>query len=456
MAQRVIERWKAKWWAALLLLGLVAAAVPTGAPTPAARAQGAKPPNVLIVMTDDQRDDRASMKVMGSTRGIFKERGKYFKHAIATTPLCCPSRASIFSGQYAHNHDVTNNGDAEDFNPDDSLQAVLDGAGYQTAYSGKYLNLEPIDPAHFDLFAIMRGGKLYRDFDMNINGDIRTIHGYSTDFIGEKARDFLTRFENQDEAPWLLIVAPNAPHLPATPERKYRGTHVPRWESNPATEEDTPRKLRDKPEYVRKNQTGEDKAKRFRRDRLLSLKSVDDMVKKIFDKLKGKEETGKTLAFFISDNGFMLHEHGVTSKRYPYDMSVEIPMYMRWPGRVSRGTTNKKIVGNIDIAPTVYDAANTPPGYPVDGRSLFQSGQRDHILIESWPERGIPRWNGLWTPGTQYLEYGTGEQEYYRAKDRWELVNRLGNRETSDDPNNEQRLSTLVDVYSSCAGPSCP
>jgi arylsulfatase A-like enzyme len=396
---------------------------------------------------------------MKTTRAIFKANGTRYKNAVATTPLCCPARASIYSGQYAHNHGVHNNGQAEAFNPDTSMQAILRDSGYKTAYSGKYLNLEPIDPEHFDYWSIMRGGKLYYNIDMNVNGVRRSIEDYSTDFIGKKAVHFIERFEEDDADPWFLFVSPNAPHLPAQPEPKYEDDSVPPWLSNPAIRENTPTKLRDKPDHVLDQQKGQRKAMRIRKLRLQTLMSVDDMVAKIFRRLGEEGELDNTLAFLLSDNGFLLGEHGLMSKRYPYDMSVGIPLYVWWPGHVSPGAVEKRLVGNIDIAPTVYEATGTEPNYQVDGKSLFNPEKRNRILLESWSDaRGpaVPTWKGLWSPEYKYVEYETGELEYYDNEDKWELINRLGNKSTNDDPENAPILRAWLQADSICSGPTCP
>jgi arylsulfatase A-like enzyme len=441
----------------MVAFGLAAATLPVQEKT--AHAQGSRRPNILIILTDDQRADAASRKVMPATRRLFLKNGTRFRNAVATTPLCCPSRASILSGKYAHNHGVTSNSDGEDFDPDKSIEATLQDEGYKTAYSGKYMNAPLVDPPYFDHWSIMRGGKEYFGVDMNVNGDMRVIDQYISTFIEKKALDFLSRFESKDSDPWFMVVAPYAPHSPAIPERKYRGSPVPAWDANPATKEDSRRELRDKPSYVPKMKVPESRLKDLRKRQLRSLKSVDDMIAKIFRKLRRNNENKRTLAIYLSDNGFMWAEHGLATKRYPYDMSVGIPLYARWPGHVKKGRTPGKIVGNVDVAPTVYEAAGAQPTYPVDGRPLFGPVHRDRILIESFNDPMVPEvppWKGLWTPGRVYVEYANGEEEFYGAKDKWQLRNRLGNKKTGDDPNNRHQLSVLLKAYGDCKGPTCP
>jgi arylsulfatase A-like enzyme len=96
-------------------------------------------PNVLVFMTDDQRG-RGALDAMPSVREWFVQGGRRFPRAIATTPVCCPSRASVFTGRYAHNHGVRSNNDGSSLNHATTMQRHLQDAGYLTAYAGKFLN----------------------------------------------------------------------------------------------------------------------------------------------------------------------------------------------------------------------------------------------------------------------------------------------------------------------------
>jgi arylsulfatase A-like enzyme len=443
----------------LVLVGTLGAVFPSRAQPVEEEVDRRDPPNILIFLTDDQRADRASMKVMPSTRRIFKRQGTFFPNAVATTPLCCPARSSLFSGKYAHNHGVHTNKDGENFNMDESMQALLHDHGYTTAYSGKLLNVPLRNPRHFDHWSIFRGGRKYYGARMNINGERRTVQGYLTSMVERKALDFLSRFESNDANPWYMVVAPYAAHAPATPERKYKGTSTPAWKTNPARREDSSRALRDKPSYVRSTQTSKGFVQKLRNRMLLSLKSADDMMARVFRKLRRTGEAKDTLAIFLSDNGYLWYEHGISQKRAPYAMSVEIPFYARWPGHLRAGSVDRDIVGNIDVAPTIYQVTGINPGYPVDGQSLFSTMHRNHILIESWKDPArplIPKWAGIWTPSTKYVEYNTGFKEFYGRRDRWELRNLLGNGKKSDNPAKIPHLRSLLRGYRHCVAASCP
>lgn len=416
------------------------------------RAQVPIGPNIMIILTDDQRGDWQSMRLLKKTREIFKDNGRYYPNAVATTPLCCPSRASIFSGQYAHNHGVfINNGN--NFDTTHSIQYELQKLGYYTGFVGKYLSKVKTAPEYWSQWATMNDGGSYYNSRFKING-YREMSYYETNFVSNTAVDFLRGFETSDDRPWMLFVAPRAPHLPANPERKYRRAAIGRWERTPATRETD---LSDKPPRVQRVKNKPKTIRQQRTTQLRSLLSVDDLVGNLFKTMANLNEQN-TLAFFLSDNGYMWLEHGLKRKSYPYDGSVEIPFYVRWPGHIDEGTTDRRIVGNIDVAPTIYDSQVTgaTPAYQVDGRSLFDPVKRDYIMVEYGGDDIVP-YQGLWAPNETYVEYDDGFREYYGRNDPWELENPLGNDTVADDPPQTFQLGLMLMGYSDCVGPAdCP
>ncbi|MGH2724695.1 MAG: sulfatase family protein [Actinomycetota bacterium] len=447
----------------VVLASAVAAAGPIDQP---ARGQGASapPPNILVIVTDDQR--AGSLSVMPSTRHWFRKRGLRFPDAFVTTPLCCPSRASIFTGRYAHNHGVQSNNGGEGLDPETTLQRSLRDAGYQTGIAGKYFNGWDlsVDPPHFDRWAVFNRG--YFDSTFNVNGKPRTVPGYSTDFLGRKVGHFLNDFEAEDDRPWLLFVAPHAPHRPATPATRHKHAPVPPWNKSPAVRE---RNRSDKPPFVQDRWVPNHRAAKVRAKQLRSLMAVDDLVEGVMADLGALGERGNTLAIFVSDNGYLWREHGWLDKRLPYLPSVEVPLYLRWPGHLPEGEARPGLVANIDIAPTVLEAAGVSPdpGKAMDGRSLFSSGLRERLLLEYWREgKGkSPTWASTITTSFQYTEYyeddGTTTTfvEYYDlTADPWQLVNLLGNGKPGDDPSAESLAARSLQLAADrrCAGTEGP
>jgi arylsulfatase A-like enzyme len=188
------------------------------------------------------------------------------------------------------------------------------------------------------------------------------------------------------------------------------------------------------------------------------------MVDTVMKTLGTLGEDNRTMAFFLSDNGFLWGEHGLKQKQAPYTSSVRIPFMFRWPGRIAAGQTVTWPVGTIDIVPTVFDAVEiTPdPRYPVDGRPLLDSS-RDRVLLEFYRrfERRVPTWASTRTESYQYTEwYGDDGQtiefrEYYNlAADPWQLTNLLGDGTTVNDPPPEElaRLSLQLERDRRCSG----
>jgi arylsulfatase A-like enzyme len=432
-------------------------------------------PNVLVILTDDQRGS-GTLRVMPSTRKWFGNEGKRFTQAFVTTPMCCPSRASIFTGQYAHNHDVVRNGQEQVANLQhaSTLQRYLDEEGYRTAIFGKFLNGWPLErkPPYFDDWAVFPAGKEYPHelgyygAEWSINGDITTPKTYSTTFISRRARRFLDSAETDDSTPWLLYMSVYAPHSPSEPEPSYVHAPVPDWPDAPAVAEGG---VRDKPGYVRtEDPLSMRELRDLRRNQLRTLMSADDLVQDVFERLVDLDEDRSTLAFFLGDNGYLWGEHGLTGKGVPYTESIHVPFLVRWPGHLSPGARDDRLVSNIDLAPTVLDATRIEPKprYPMDGRSLLDDpSPRDRLLIElaSNDETVIGRsWATIRTPRFQYTEYydSTGttlrSQEYYDlATDPRQLHNLLGDRDPSNDPD-VANVSLQLSEDRRCRGPSCP
>jgi arylsulfatase A-like enzyme len=441
----------------------VAAICLTACPQPGSRTPATKP-NVLVIVTDDQRI--GSLSVMPQTRRYFVQGGTNFKDAFVTTPLCCPSRSSIFSGLYAHNHGVVNNGPglAENLNQKILIQYYLHRAGYHTGLFGKYLNKwrtsQP--PPNFDSYSFFSKGEPYFRGNWNHNGTLVSPHEYSTTYINGLAQRFLQNRENHDKQPWFLYLATAAPHGPSVAEHRYKHAPVPPWKGDPSVFE---KDRSDKPPYVRQDHVRLAHGRAVRQRQLRSLMSVDDMVGQLMSLLRRLGEERRTLVFFISDNGVVWADHGLHGKIVPYTPSIQVPMMMRWPGHVPADKSDNSLVANIDIAPTILDAAGLAPDKPMDGRSLLGEGpQRRSILTEYTRMRkyNVPTWASIRTETYQYIEdynpAGTKVRfrEYYDlTKDPWQLHNVLADGDPSNDPD-VAALSRRLARDRTCTGPDCP
>ena len=410
-------------------------------PSGPAKAQQTSRPNVLIIITDDQRA-MDTMLVMPETQQLFGAEGTTFTNGYAATPLCCPARAAIMSGRFAHNSGVRTNANAELLAQDGTIQSQLMGAGYRTALVGKYLNGWPVasDPPFFHRWNVLiPQADTYYGNQFNNNGTLESESDYSTDVIRDRAINYIQNdFGGNDNQPWAMFVTPFAPHHPWEAAARHADSDVGVWTGNPGVFETD---KSDKPDSVRRQKRDLALAQINRQGQLRSLLAVDEMIGDIFQTLDAENEEN-TLAFFISDNGFMWSEHGLGGKNNPYTESIRVPFMARWPGHIPTGENNGTFAANIDIAPTVYEATGVAPNpsYPPDGRSLLSpGGARSKMFNEGWTSRGP--WASIRTPNYQYIEYyGKDElsvkfREYYDVvADPYQLTNLFGDDNPRNDP----------------------
>ncbi|ROO85541.1 secreted protein [Actinocorallia herbida] len=406
---------------------------------------GAQPvdsrPNILVIVTDDQPKYLA--EALPKTRRWLVDQGVEFTSAHATTPLCCPSRSSIFSGRYAHNHGVRDNYLKLNLDQNTTFQRHLKDAGYRNGMFGKYLNEWRIKmpPEHFEDFAVLSPVG-YVDGRFNRNGEIAKLPGYTTHHIRDFALEFV-RQGTRDPRPWCAYVAPYGSHAPFTPEEQYADAPVSAWQGRPSVAETD---KSDKPPYLRDAHTSLSRGRTVRREQARTLMSVDDTVGALHDELKATGQLDNTLVIFIGDNGYLWGDHGWGRKSVPYRPAYEVPFFLSWPaGGLASGTKDDRIVANIDVSATVLDAAGVTPSTPQDGRSVLGPDERDHLLLEFWRQGGDRRpphsWASYVSKTEQYTEYyalqtgpagvpvGSGRvvfREYYDlADDPYQLVNKL-------------------------------
>ena len=427
---------------------------PQGATSPVDSA-----PNILFFVTDDQF--KGTMAAMPRTRHWFEDGGTRFRKAIVASPLCCPSRASILSGRYVHNHGVLRNELGSELDQGSTIEKYLGDAGYRTAIAGKFLQGIDgrVDPHHWDEWATSLWG--YYNANFNVDGEFGPVDPYSVDFLRQRGMEFLRRTEEDDDRPWFLYLAPVAPHLPYRPADRHVGAPVPKLPITPPFREED---RSDKPAFVRSQNYSLEEGKRQRAKMIRTLMSVDEMVDAIMKQLGKLDERRTTLAFFLSDNGHSLGQHGLFAKRLPYRSAVEIPLLMRWPGQVAEGETSDRLVSTVDLLPTVLHAAGIDPldRYPLDGRSLLSSWDRPHVLTEQFGNeiKDLPDWASIRSHSYQYTEYRReGElvlREYYdMERDPWQLENLFGDASEENDPDIEE-LERALEEARSCEGASCP
>jgi arylsulfatase A-like enzyme len=445
---------------ATAVFGLVAAAWAGSSAAPAAATDPV--PSIVLIVTDDQR--AGAIEGMPTVMRELAGRGVRFDEAIVSNPLCCPSRASILTGRYAHATGVYRQippyGRYEWFDPSDTIATRLRDAGYTTGLFGKYLDgyqhaaLTGVVPPGWDRWvAFVRSAE--RDYRLTIDGVI-VDHGeapddHATDVLAADAAAFV----RTAPGPLFVVYAPPAPHAPSIPADRHADAPVRLPDPSPAIGE---RDVGDKPGYIRSLPVP-DAAELGRLDELArrqarSLLAVDDGVAAILDALRDTGRLRHTLVLYTSDNGLLLGEHRWSGKEVPYEESIRVPLVLRYdPITSGRARVEDALVANIDLAPTIADVADVPIG-PVDGRSLVPALRgpprvwRDAVLLEHL--RGtnpVPTYCGLRTPTFTFVRYETGERELYDLdRDPFQLENRI------DDPvlastvaHLERRLAVLCD-----------
>jgi N-acetylglucosamine-6-sulfatase len=431
------------------------------------RAQVDNRPNVVVLMTDDQTLE--ALRVMGQTRALLGGQGTTFRRMIVSFPLCCPSRATLLTGQYAHNHRVIHNagpvGGYPRLKHSNALPVWLQRAGYRTIQLGRYLNgygttVAPttIPPGWTDWHAAPQPGAFnYSRWDMNDNGHITSnptpghLGEHQTEFYGRRASE-LIREAAPAAGPFFMQVTFSAPHSgaprdPDDPSRLSTPSPAPRYRNafagkiaprNPAYNEAD---VSDKPDpTVDLAPISAERAAAIDENysqELESLLSVDDAVASVVGALRQSGELDNTLIVFTSDNGFMHGEHRWESEKVlPYEPAIRVPLIMRGPG-VPRGRVEQRLVSNIDLAPTILKAARAAPGRREDGRSLLsflkdpgREWGRDILLEDGQGAGGVTAYRGIRTYRYMYVDYFViGEEELYDLRrDPFELRNLAGKR----------------------------
>lgn len=397
-------------------------------------------PNFLIIITDDQRFD--TMEYMPQTQATIFDQGVTFSHGYVTTPFCCPSRASILTGMYAHNHYVHVNENKLGF---ETLVVDLHNNGYYTGLVGKYLNSwKGESRPEFDYWVSFFGGTVpnYYDPNLNINGTWEKKTGYITYLFKDYVKEFLDDATDQRK-PFLLIFAPNAPHAPYTPLKEDKGlyTDLPPFRPENYNEGD----VSDKPASISNKPllTDEDSVniENKRRRQIQTLVSLDRSIGEVMTKLQETGELDNTVVIFLSDNGVHWGEHRLDSKSSAYEESIKVPFAMRYPPLVPAPYIEDRLVANIDIAPTLYELSETEIPDTVDGMSMVDLFQADgewrtHLLLEAWPDRG--HWTAIRTDSYIYIETDDDMSEFYDLTvDPYEMNNMI------DDPKYQSLIDEL-------------
>ncbi len=423
-------------------------------------------PNILVIMTDDQRRD--SMVEMPLTRSLIGNKGTTYNQAYVTTPSCCPARATAMSGQYVHNHGtIHQQGPA--FDESQSLQAILKRNGYRTGHIGKYVHYYNLatEAPNWDRWTHYKTG--YWNVWMNFDGRVAQRQGYTTNIVFDRAIDYVRDWERNDDDPWMMQVWTTAPHrlgqeAPAV-HPDFADAPISSWNRDPSTFETD---LSDKPPFIYCCNINSRNVGEWRAGMLRALKSVDAGIEKLLKELQAKGELDNTLIIFTADNGWLFGDHDLHEKFLPYENSVGVPMMIRWDGHVDRGKVDDRFVGNVDLAPTILTAAGINVPRTMDGIDILSGERRARRFTEYYQDnlnvRQIPDWASITTTNYQYTEYywpkgGIRFRElYYLKDDPYQLNNVLADGNPRNDPNPAwlKTLSETVARDRACSGSACP
>jgi arylsulfatase A-like enzyme len=389
-------------------------------------------PDILIFLTDDQRA-AGSMVEMPTVRRVFGQGGTRFPNGYVTTPMCCPSRASIFSGQYAHNTGIiTDNG--TNFDPRYTWERYLHQNGYYTGLIGKYLNGVPTPDAPY--------------FNFTDPGRNNTEPEQVT--IARAVSRFFAAESAHPKQPWALEVATYSPHAPwtsmpnsPTPVPAFVPPYKPpSFQEADRTDKDISVQKRSYPDQLFEDQYN---------GQQLETQTADEEFANLWNQIQNRNQGANLLSFFLSDNGYAWGDHGLWGKGEPYVENSRVPYYVRWPGHFAAGATDSRIAANIDIAPTIYQATGITPGYTVDGHSLLDNWQRQWLLLEFQnPDVfELPPWYSYLTPGDrQYIHWSDGFIENYDLRsDPAEMI-------ASNVP--DAGIEAKLDAAKTCRGNKCP
>lgn len=422
------------------------------------KAQDNQPKNVVFILSDDHRYDfmgfheNAPSYIETPNLDRMAEEGAHLQNAFVTTSLCSPSRASILTGQYAHNHKVVDNTSpipegTRFFNED------VDEKGFATAYIGKWHMGETDDNPMpgWDHWVSFRGQGDYRNPTLNVDGDRKQYEGYTTDLLTDFALDWLKEREEIKAEPFFMYLSHKAVHAEFEPAERHEGYYEDIEIEYPPSMYNTERNYRTKPDWVKEQRYswhgvdyayhGDFDFDTFYKRYIETLLALDESVGKVLNYLEESGLAENTLVIYMGDNGFLHGEHGLIDKRNAYEESIRVPMLAWSPGYIQPGTDITRLVRNIDIAPTILDLFDTETTIEMDGLSFLNllsdeiTGEQENrdFLYEYYWEPAFPH-----TPTTFSIRGHRYKYIYYHGVwDRDELY------DLENDPSERYNLSEV-------------
>jgi N-acetylglucosamine-6-sulfatase len=403
---------------------------PLAAPLAVRAKQAVRQRNVVFILSDDHRHD-----ALGFLKGQpfletpqldrLAHEGCHLRNAFVTTALCSPSRASILTGLYAHQHKIVDNNTpippGTEFFPQH-----LQRAGYDTAFIGKWhMGSEGDDPQPgFHHWVSFRGQGTYLPSraGLNVDGKRAPQKGYITDELTDYAVNWMRA--RPKGKPYFLYLSHKAVHAEFVPAERHKGRYANAKFVPPATMAATGEMARGRPMWVQNQRNSWHGVEYPYHSRLAldeyyrmyaeTLLGVDDSVGRVLSTLAERGELDSTLVIYMGDNGFAFGEHGLIDKRTAYEESMRVPLLARCPELFGGGRTVNQVVANLDIMPTVFEAAGIAPPAGRPGKSWIPLAQgkpvawREELLYEYYWERNFPQTptvHALRTPRYKYIHF---------------------------------------------------
>ena len=434
------------------------------------------PVNVVVFLADDMDDFRCAdtAKFLPSSATWLRDQGRCYEHATVSDPVCCPSRAVLQSGQLNHNNRVRTQKDARHMRVRTSLQRILSRAGLTTYGTGKFFN--GVKAWEYESGRLASGFESsdfwqrtnYYDYNLWSDEEQKPVtppdRVHTTVRTGDFAATFLDSVLGGTEG-FYAYLGFKAPHT-----ENLKGSGTQRFPTPTDANIDRPvppfrwrpeRNTADKLPIFRRLDHGRRYFARFDAARVRALYDVDDQMARVLGMLEDSGHLDDTVVVFTSDNGFQLGSNGWEGKSVPYRPSLDVPLLIRYPDAFPAGTVDRRDVGLVDLAPTLYDLMGIKAPHVMDGYSLLGDHVRTGTFHEFTNEKSklvaeesgaeathVPSWATYRIGNRALVEYydkggAVIRREFYA--DRWQHKNLLAPMHAAQRPS-EQVLARFVDL----------